>query len=162
MGDRRELRVGRSVLDAAGERVVERGLLHAEAELLVAAPRFAQALGDLDQPLDDLGACELLQLVAVEDLSTFSLNSFACAWLVRARLRISSLSSFSSSRTWMFGCSVLAGDRVQELVGEDRDLGAVLVGDAEHVDDLAGREPLGHELPDRLLGRRAGLGVGSR
>ena len=61
----------------------------------------------------------------------------------------------------MFGCSVLARDRVEELVGEDRDLGAVLVGDREHVDDLAGREAFGHELADRLLGRGAGLAAGA-
>ena len=47
------------VLDAAGERVVERRLFNGQPELLVAPASVAQALGDLDEALDDLGACDL-------------------------------------------------------------------------------------------------------
>ena len=61
-----ELGVGLHVLDAACERVVERRLFLAESELLVAVASVAELLGDLDEPLDDLCACELLQLVALQ------------------------------------------------------------------------------------------------
>ena len=47
MRDLRKHRIGLCVLDAAGESVVEGGVLLAEAKLLVAA-RVAEALGDFD------------------------------------------------------------------------------------------------------------------
>ena len=62
-----ELRVDVALVGAAGERVVERCLLDGQTELLVTATGVAQALGDLDEPLDDLGARDLPQLVAVQD-----------------------------------------------------------------------------------------------
>lgn len=53
-------------------------------------------------------------------------------------------------------------DGVEEIVGEPRQLGAVLVGDPEYVDHLPGGEPLRHELLDGLLRLLGGLRIWHR
>jgi hypothetical protein len=64
--DPRKLRIGRAVGAASGERVVERGLLDAQPQLLVTSSGVPVILCDLDEPLDDLCARDLAQLVAVQ------------------------------------------------------------------------------------------------
>ena len=84
-------------------------LLRPRARGLVSSRLMGEAaLGDLDQALDDFGACDLSLLVAGENRLDLLAEDLGLSLVVRVLLLISPLSSFSSSRIWTLGCSVLA------------------------------------------------------
>ena len=128
-GDRGDLRVGRGVLNASCQRVVEGSLVRGESELLVAPASVAEALGDLYQALDDLGACDLSLLVAGENRLDLLAEDLGLGLVGAGTTFDLALEQLLEQPDLDVGVLGLGCQRVEELVGEHRDIGAVLLGD---------------------------------
>ena len=131
--------------------VVEGQLVVGQAEFLAAAAGLAHLLGQLDQLLDDLRRLDGAVLVLADGLLQHlgegpGLHHVAS----RARVLISSLSSFCSSSTARLRCG-RSSHLGEELVREDRDVGLLQPGGGEDVDHLLGRHGLGDDLPDGVV-----------
>ena len=153
----RETGDGLEVLGPASERVIERHLLGCKTEILMTPRAVAHALRKVNEALDDLLPGDLALLVAGKDVGELLPNSRARIGLVRIRPLISRSSSFCRRRTWTLRWSGLTAIESRNSSDSTEKLETVVVGQAEHVDDLAGRQALAHELLDDLLRLRARL-----